>query len=1550
MPPVNDNVVDATLISPVLNGGASTLTGQTTVAATVESGEPAAMGQLNAPSVWYRVELPEHLVGNIIVTTTISNADYKYLAQVFRIPAVDDPPANPTDVSNGSFRGSIGLGTTGNDSEIDTEAGTGVIYYVYVANWDADADVGNFDISVDVVSGPPGNDARLTADDSGNVGFMRWWDSYIYADFDDPSQGLENGPVAFFNTNRCRPGTTIAATAEGGDPAILGFAATRNVWFAFEPSYDGTYRFTVEPRGATPVLDPLIAIYTWTTGALGAALAADDDSGPGLYPTVDLAMTAFQKVAICVDARDAGDFTVFAQRLPVGSPPANDDFANAEAITGGVSFSGDTTDATGECGETPSAGFWGGPYNSVWYTYTPAADGMAAVELTTGPTGGDGNDLLVDIFKGSTLDTLENITDADNFQTNFYNETIFVPFIADAGVPIYIRVIGFENQEAAFTGELVVQSTTPPDNDDIGDAETIPPGGGGGGGGAEHTIPGSTDGSTIEANEPHPIIGGQAPATSGSVWYEYTAPAPGFVTAYADSAEVAAHWPSVHLWAGDAKPNLTIVRPRRLSNSTGTSNGPYGYSQSHFEVREGEHYFIQVYRATHQLWGDFDLHFVEHMETIDWEYTADGFDTTIGSPDFSPTDPDADMEVEGAEEYGTFDAGAAPPKWNREFTVNMEIKCLGGGVLVRHGGEESPFTDPTKKNRRLGLFRIRDVDDVARFWLYLYPGSEGRNHLSFGSDDLHRVNISIGDSHKDDLGWVKIEMKFIADNAQIATHTGTVTWRLLIVHIDNKPYEVDLSFVSKRPRYFDFGFWRYTTQTVATENNVESPENWIMAYRRMAVTNIVPREPYDFEAVDTVGDPDDLKIQQFDFFATGQSWHRLLHEFTLGSTEGSFTNNSASASDALDLAYLPLEEAPWDPTMFAIHSLDPVNTMSVAKPFTMGYDGQWGSRRWHGFWFYAEQFPQAGADPDDFMGIAGYTISGAGAGGLAGLKLAQSGQLNIIPYIEPDFCLAFLAEEEGPYFITCRTDAEVMWDVKVRVFINGVDFGEYTNARDWNWLLAFPGTPQERSVYGEQFQTSAHWTLREVKFGAPAVSGSFWHDHELWFTGFVMGRGNLYEGETFASTLEAGIDAEAGHGIPSVPAESIYLRGVRNGVGGGMEENAWRAYGWDVEDGPETFSQAWPPPGPFSPPTTENTTRSFTTPTSDGVLGDSVLAVVMASGAGNLVGAVQEWDPGGGGGSIEPTNTHLTEALSGTPKQYWSTALPFWVSTLGTGVIPRISWGGGSGTLQMDDFRLLQNPLIYPRFTYTDDDGATYTWIEPGDTDSADFIGSDVTVDNSTEAVYTDTSGALTRQQVNDGNIVGHGATAHHANNMPYHYIEYSTPGSDEYIIHAVHLWARWKGHWGPPRADTAVYDGQFRADFALDDGVRSLGLFENTRVGSATPMGTSAADHAVIDRHSAMRAPDGTKWSGSNIPEVMLRLGFHNVILTDNHDYELNTDAQAFQSDQRSGAKIYQLATEFLIDGPTYDPPAGCFTIIAMNWRSSDRPGSTTRRVLRGD
>ncbi len=1090
----------------------------------------------------------------------------------------------------------------------------------------------------------------------------------------------------------------------------------------------------------------------------------------------------------------------------------------------------------------------------------------------------------------------------------------------------------------------------PPANDNLADAVVISPGSGGGGGGAEHTLSGSTVGSTIETNEPHPIIGGQAPADSGSVWWKYTAPAPGFLTVWAESALDAEHWPIVTLYEGATSP-VIIVRPRRISPYQNNSNGPYGAAPSHFEVREDKTYFIRAFRDADQLEGAFNLGLTENLETIDWEQAVDGFTSTTGAPSVSA----GELFCNGVVQYGTFDAGAAPPKWNREFNVHLEVKNQTGRTLIRHGSDGSPFTTAAVVNKRLGLFRIRDVDGTAVWHLYLYPNINGENYLTFG-DDTRTIPVSLGERSNDDEGWIAIDMTFVANNAQNWDSTANVDWYLDVVHVDGRPYRLNTSLVpatqgaafsGKRPRYFDFGYWRYTTMSAGDLSNLEDPDGWSTYFRRMCVTNIVPREPYDFEVV-----PNIRKITQFDGFPQGVSWHRLLHNWgSLGtlSTEGTFNVGTTGAVDTATGAYLPLTAAPGGKSGYAARSLWP-----GGFPFDVQYDGQWGSRRWHGFWFYATAFPETG---DNVTSIAGYSISLLGGAALSTLRLDDAGELRIVPYYQPDFCVARL-EEGNWYWIEVHTDAEVMWDVKSQVYINGQYFGEYTNKMTWADLLAFGGSPQERDVYGDIYQTSAYRLQTNLQFGTPGSFG-FWFDQDVWFTGFVTGRGvpgesaGPLESVAHRAMEELDQDPVGTHYMPATPAESVYLRGTRNGSGGTMEEKAWRVFGWSVADGPSSFSQGWPPPAPFVAPTS-NTTRFYVRspdPVTGGILGDSVLAVVEASGAGTLIGAVQEWDPGGAGGSLEPTNTHLTEALSGTAKQYWSTALPFWVSTLGTGVIPQISWTGGSGTLTMTNFRLLQNPLIFPRFAYTDNDGATWTWIEASDTASASRILDNVSVAGTGKALYTDTIGALERMQVNNGNIAGHGAPMHRASNGKFWYVEYNGDTPTATDVYAVNLWSRFKGHWGPPRSDLTLHDGTLRTHLAIgeNDG-RRVGDFTSRRYGSSVPVGASTVDKAVIDRATLARAPDGNPWSVDRVGVTKLRIGMHSALLTgDTHDYELHTDAQAVQSDQRSGAKVYALSMELLVPADPYAPPPGCFTLLSMNWRSSDRQGNTWR-VLVGD
>jgi len=105
-----------------------------------------------------------------------------------------------------------------------------------------------------------------------------------------------------------------------------------------------------------------------------------------------------------------GSFSV----LSSGTPPANDDFANAQVLTGASGWvSGSTAYATKEAGEPNHAGNPGGA--SVWFSWTPATSGLYLFDPAgTGPAGNfaTGSDfgVLLGIYTGTAVNSLNLVT------------------------------------------------------------------------------------------------------------------------------------------------------------------------------------------------------------------------------------------------------------------------------------------------------------------------------------------------------------------------------------------------------------------------------------------------------------------------------------------------------------------------------------------------------------------------------------------------------------------------------------------------------------------------------------------------------------------------------------------------------------------------------------------------------------------------------------------------------------------------------------------------------------------------------------------------------------------------------------------------------------------------------------------------------------------------------------------------------------------------------------------------------------------------------------
>lgn len=256
-------------------------------------------------------------------------------------------------------------------------------------------------------------------------------------------------------------GSTFSASTQVGDPATIGgFTATRTVWFMVLIDKPGTWKFWVESS-----VDAVLGIYDYDgTATLGTLIAEDDDSGPGNQPEIVRVFSApeanFQQYWIGVDTKTEGDFVFKCQRQSDGTPPANDDFADAVVIASvPFSQSGTTVDATCEPAEHDSGWLGLGPKDTVWYKFDPPGNGQYKVWAQCDS---DNLDAYVhySVWRGTTLDNLVALDPTwemgnkgwgDFFDTEQENKDRGLVFEYEGGESYYIRVETEEGGSEDFT-------------------------------------------------------------------------------------------------------------------------------------------------------------------------------------------------------------------------------------------------------------------------------------------------------------------------------------------------------------------------------------------------------------------------------------------------------------------------------------------------------------------------------------------------------------------------------------------------------------------------------------------------------------------------------------------------------------------------------------------------------------------------------------------------------------------------------------------------------------------------------------------------------------------------------------------------------------------------------------------------------------------------------------------------------------------------------------------------------------------------------------------
>ena len=137
---------------------------------------------------------------------------------------------------------------------------------------------------------------------------------------------------------------------------------------------------------------------------------------------------------------------------PTPSPPSNDNFVNAQMISGcSGSVSGTNVAATKENGEPNHEPFENPGGRSVWYQWT--APSSTSVTITTA---GSDYDTMLGVYTGNAVGSLTKIASNDDVELGVIT-TSTVTFTANAGTTYRIAVDGFNNEgEGAEQGNITL--------------------------------------------------------------------------------------------------------------------------------------------------------------------------------------------------------------------------------------------------------------------------------------------------------------------------------------------------------------------------------------------------------------------------------------------------------------------------------------------------------------------------------------------------------------------------------------------------------------------------------------------------------------------------------------------------------------------------------------------------------------------------------------------------------------------------------------------------------------------------------------------------------------------------------------------------------------------------------------------------------------------------------------------------------------------------------------------------------------------------------------
>jgi hypothetical protein len=382
-------------------------------------------------------------------------------------------------------------------------------------------------------------------------------------------------------------GTNVDATKEPGEPDHAGDPGGHSIWYVWTAPTSGTFRatgFLDDSSGACN--NELVAVYTGSAVSALTAVNANAVSVCSAPTAVGLKAAAGITYHFAIDGSSGlvGD-TFF--ELEQVNPPPNDDFANAQALSGlSDSTSTTTRDATNELGEPHHAGL-DLVFASVWFRWTAPTSGPVRVDVCQGL--GDslfGSPLVV--YTGTGVGALTPVAGA---LVGGLGDPCSVSFTATGGTTYHIA---FATEAYGEQSPVVrLQVLERPANDDFAHAQPLS-------GAVADAGPVATDLASLEPGEPQiaGVAGGH------SIWYSWTAPSTGVVaidTCTSDFDTLLA------AYTGSSLASLRTVASDEAAQFGNCPSETLGQSAIRFQATAGTSYRIAVDGANGAV-GDARLH------------------------------------------------------------------------------------------------------------------------------------------------------------------------------------------------------------------------------------------------------------------------------------------------------------------------------------------------------------------------------------------------------------------------------------------------------------------------------------------------------------------------------------------------------------------------------------------------------------------------------------------------------------------------------------------------------------------------------------------------------------------------------------------------------------------------------------------------------------------------------------------------------------------------------------------------------------------------------